>query len=108
MLEKEGFRYRNYIDIFDGGPTLECDIDRVRAIRKKSAGGSGRRAALRRGDFPACLVANENYHHFRVVLVRTDPATERLILTAAQLDAPQMPRRDRVRLVRLCAEEKSA
>ena len=25
--EKEGFRYRNYIDIFDGGPTLECDID---------------------------------------------------------------------------------
>lgn len=34
MLEKEGFRYRNYIDIFDGGPTLECDIDRVRAIRK--------------------------------------------------------------------------
>ncbi len=34
VLEKEGFRYLNYIDIFDGGPTLECDIDRVRAIRK--------------------------------------------------------------------------
>lgn len=34
VLEKEGFRYRHYIDIFDGGPTLECDIDRVRAIRK--------------------------------------------------------------------------
>ena len=34
VLEKEGFLYRNYIDIFDGGPTLECDIDRVRAIRK--------------------------------------------------------------------------
>ena len=32
VLEKEGFRYRNYIDIFDGGPTLECDIDRVRAV----------------------------------------------------------------------------
>ncbi|UNB77908.1 arginine N-succinyltransferase [Escherichia coli] len=23
VLEKERFRYRNYIDIFDGGPTLE-------------------------------------------------------------------------------------
>jgi arginine N-succinyltransferase len=34
VLEKEGFRYCNYVDIFDGGPTLECDIDRVRAIRK--------------------------------------------------------------------------
>lgn len=21
VLEKEGFRYRNYVDIFDGGPT---------------------------------------------------------------------------------------
>jgi arginine N-succinyltransferase len=27
---ERGFRYRNYVDIFDGGPTLECDIDRVR------------------------------------------------------------------------------
>ena len=54
------------------------------------------------------LVANENYHHFRVVLVRTDPATERLILTAAQLDALKCHAGDRVRLVRLCAEEKTA
>lgn len=86
MLEKEGFRYRNYIDIFDGGPTLECDIDRVRAIRKSRLVevAEGQPA---QGDFPACTVANENYHHFRVVLARTDPATERLILTAAQLDA---------------------
>ncbi len=107
VLEKEGFRYRNYIDIFDGGPTLECDIDRVRAIRKSRLVevAEGQPA---QGDFPACLVANENYHHFRVVLVRTDPATERLILTAAQLDALKCHAGDRVRLVRLCAEEKTA
>ena len=107
VLEKEGFRYRNYIDIFDGGPTLECDIDRVRAIRKSRQVevAEGQPA---QGDFPACLVANENYHHFRVVLVRTDPATERLILTAAQLDALKCHAGDRVRLVRLCAEEKTA
>ena len=107
VLEKEGFRYRNYIDIFDGGPTLECDIDRVRAIRKSRLVevAEGQPA---QGEFPACLVANENYHHFRVVLVRTDPATERLILTAAQLDALKCHAGDRVRLVRLCAEEKTA
>lgn len=95
VLEKEGFRYRNYIDIFDGGPTLECDIDRVRAIRKSRLVevAEGQPA---QGDFPACLVANENYHHFRVVLVRTDPATERLILTAAQLDALKCHAGDRV------------
>lgn len=55
MLEKEGFRYLNYVDIFDGGPTLECEIDRVRAIRKsrlvtvaegQPVQASGRRAWL--------------------------------------------------------------
>ncbi len=51
---EEGFRYRNYIDIFDGGPTLECDIDRVRAIRKSRLVevAEGQPA---QGDFPACL-----------------------------------------------------
>jgi arginine/ornithine N-succinyltransferase beta subunit len=35
------------------------------------------------GDWPACLVANENYANFRAMLVRTDPKCERLVLTAA-------------------------
>ncbi|EAV1201704.1 arginine N-succinyltransferase [Salmonella enterica subsp. enterica serovar Denver] len=106
VLEKEGFRYRHYIDIFDGGPTLECDIDRVRAIRKSRLVevAEGQPAP---GDYPACLVANENYHHFRAALVRADPQTSRLILTAAQLDALKCRAGDHVRLVRLCAEEKT-
>lgn len=33
MLEEEGFRYNNVIDIFDGGPTVECLIDEVRAVK---------------------------------------------------------------------------
>ncbi len=86
MLEKEGFRYRNYVDIFDGGPTLECDIDRVRAIRKSRLVevSEGQPAP---GDWPACLVSNENYANFRAMLVRTNPKCERLVLTAAELDA---------------------
>jgi len=33
MLEKEGFRFDNYIDIFDGGPTMTAETDAVRTIR---------------------------------------------------------------------------
>ncbi|OAZ91484.1 arginine N-succinyltransferase [Halomonas sp. G11] len=33
MLRKEGLRWEGYIDIFDGGPTVEAYIDDVRAIR---------------------------------------------------------------------------
>jgi arginine N-succinyltransferase len=32
MLEEEGFSYENYIDIFDGGPTLTARTDRVRSV----------------------------------------------------------------------------
>ena len=32
MLENEGFHYENYIDIFDGGPTMTARTDRVRSI----------------------------------------------------------------------------
>ena len=33
MLEREGFQYDNYIDIFDGGPTMSAPTDQVRTIR---------------------------------------------------------------------------
>ena len=34
MLENEGFAFENYIDIFDGGPTMTAKTDRVRSIRE--------------------------------------------------------------------------
>ncbi|QLC21350.1 arginine N-succinyltransferase [Parasphingopyxis sp. CP4] len=38
MLEKEGFRYNGYVDIFDGGPTMEANIDDVKAIADSRTG----------------------------------------------------------------------
>lgn len=32
MLQKEGFLYNNYIDIFDAGPTVECDISDINTV----------------------------------------------------------------------------
>lgn len=34
MLEKEGFRYQGYVDIFDGGPTLQVDKTAIRTARE--------------------------------------------------------------------------
>ncbi|TAE34267.1 MAG: arginine N-succinyltransferase [Alphaproteobacteria bacterium] len=33
MLEREGFKFNKYVDVFDGGPTLEADIDNLRIVR---------------------------------------------------------------------------
>ena len=34
MLENEGFSWENYIDIFDGGPTMTARTDQIRSVRE--------------------------------------------------------------------------
>ena len=34
MLEAEGLRYENHVDIFDAGPVLECHIADLRTVRE--------------------------------------------------------------------------
>lgn len=34
LLEQEGFRYQGYIDIFDGGPSVEAPLEEIRTIRR--------------------------------------------------------------------------
>ena len=34
MLEEEGFAWENYVDIFDGGPTMTARTDQIRSIRE--------------------------------------------------------------------------
>ncbi|MCV5217436.1 arginine N-succinyltransferase, partial [Escherichia coli] len=33
LLEREGFTNRGYVDIFDGGPTVECDLRNIDSVR---------------------------------------------------------------------------
>ena len=34
MLENEGFQYQGYIDIFDGGPSIEVQIENIKTVRE--------------------------------------------------------------------------
>ncbi|MFZ6049679.1 arginine N-succinyltransferase [Pseudomonas sp. CR3202] len=34
MLKAEGFEHRDFIDIFDAGPVIECDVAKIRAVRE--------------------------------------------------------------------------
>jgi len=34
MLEAEGFGFHGYVDIFDGGPTMDAGVDQLRAVRE--------------------------------------------------------------------------
>lgn len=107
VLEAEGFQFQNYVDIFDGGPTLECDIDRVRAIRKSRL-MSATLGEEQDPQQPLCLVANENYQQFRVMLLPADPQSDSIRITAAQADILGCQPGDPLRVVTLNREEKKA
>jgi len=33
LLQREGFVHRGYVDIFDGGPTVECEIEQIKSVK---------------------------------------------------------------------------
>ena len=67
MLENEGFHYENYVDIFDGGPTMLARTDEIKSVAESEqceiAGinlEQGERAILATGklsNFRACYGA---------------------------------------------------
>lgn len=69
MLENEGFRYENYVDIFDGGPTMIARTDEVRSVKEAQPReissidlDEGERAILATGrlaGFRSCYGARE-------------------------------------------------
>lgn len=108
VLEAEGFQYQNYVDIFDGGPTLECDIDRVRAIRKSRLLSVTISDAPPDESLPLCLVANSHYQQFRVVLLHADTKSGSIAISEEVAQQMKCQAGDNLRVVKLCTEEKKA
>lgn len=90
MLLKEGFRYENTIDIFDGGPTVHASVDDIKTIansREYVVGAVGTPVAHAK----RCLVCTTTLNAFRVaeILVGFD-ANEEVVLASADADALQV------------------
>lgn len=69
MLEREGFRYDGYVDIFDAGPTVETATGQIRALRDSVLLLP---AELKQRAHGRWLVANPARQEFRCTLF--DPA----------------------------------
>jgi arginine N-succinyltransferase len=97
MLESEGLRYENHVDIFDAGPVLEChvsDLRTVRASRVLRVGPVDEEASELR-----CLVSNLALGEFRVIAVsaRTDGTS--IALSGAQAAALEVGTGSEVRVL---------
>ncbi|WP_330924827.1 arginine N-succinyltransferase [Candidatus Sororendozoicomonas aggregata] len=92
LLESEGFRYEEYIDIFDAGPTLEARIDTLTTV------STSQRQAVSIDETvqgTRCLVANTGTTDFRCLSTRLN--REQPAISAAIADALRVRAGDPIR-----------
>jgi arginine N-succinyltransferase len=98
LLERENFRMQGYIDIFDGGPTVESPLAEVRTIKRsrlvKAAPGQDANAVPH-------LVANTKLDEFRCLLANLSPSGANASLSKVQLEALRVKPGDTVRVTAL-------
>lgn len=70
MLESEGFSYEQYLDIFDGGPTMTARTDAVRSIREAREATVVATGAAAAGPGDEALVACGRLADFRCTFGR--------------------------------------
>ena len=99
MLESEGFRYEKYIDIFDGGPTLSCALQDIRAVRD-SRYVSVNIGPAQEHSIPY-LISNTSLADFRCSLITIGPSEGQITLPAEIAHALHVNQGDNVRVVEL-------
>jgi arginine N-succinyltransferase len=65
LLEEEGFSWRGYVDIFDAGPSVECDLRQIRTVR------NSRQLKVHIGepmDAGTHLISNTRFDGFRALI----------------------------------------
>lgn len=100
LLEKEGFVCRDYVDIFDAGPTVECSFNNIESIRNSF------RARVEIGEhfeLHTYLIANTSFENFRAVVSKAKYDEEKQIVTLSQevSDALEIKDNEFVRLLLL-------
>lgn len=64
MLERQGFKYNGYVDIFDGGPTLIAERKDISAVKHSKVAAIREIIELPEGT-PKFVVTNERFEGFR-------------------------------------------
>lgn len=102
MLEDEGFRYHGYTDIFDAGPTLETDVQDIRAVRESRYVKARINDTSDHARTQHCLISNTSLENYRCCLAELDLSHPSQIDISSDLAAAlQIPTGSAVRVVPL-------
>ena len=97
MLEREGFRHKGYVDIFDAGPTLEANLSDIRAVRESQIKTLRIEPEIKSG--PLHLVANTQWQNFRCCMASVELESDEVGVDEATAAALQLKSGDNLRLV---------
>jgi len=100
ILESEGFRCEGYVDIFDGGPTVQAYTRQIRAVRESRLLPVTLIETAVSDEAPRHLVCNTEFADFRLLMTRAAPI-DTIGLTVAQAAALGVGEGDKVRCVTL-------
>ncbi len=101
MLEAEGLRYQNHVDIFDAGPVLECHVNDLRTVRESVVVPVAIGVPDAREDAPRSLVSNTSLTDFRVGVAPGVVANGAFVLSADDAVALDVKAGDPVRVLPL-------
>lgn len=100
LLEAEGFHYRNYVDIFDAGPTLEARTDNLRSVSQNrsvevqvTADSAEQTATLAK----KVMISNDGLQNYRCLMTELNPDNPQL--TVQQAGALQLSNGDKMRVL---------
>lgn len=83
MLQAEGFRCRDYVDIFDAGPTVECPREVIRSVQESRR----LRVQIGAGGEQDCMISNGRLPDYRVVRTGVTVHDDALVLNQQAADA---------------------
>lgn len=76
LLEWEGFEYHRYVDIFDGGPLVDCAADRIRTLRESRVQRVGKAS----GERVEAMVSTGRMEDFRLIRCEVQVSGESVAL----------------------------
>jgi len=68
MLKKEGFRFTGYVDLFDGGPSVQVAREEIRTVRESCLSAIEINDAVDEGD-DLYMVSNGEIDDYRIALI---------------------------------------
>ncbi len=80
MLEKEGFRYDGYLDVFDGGPTVHCRREQIKSVRE----AKNYRVKINNNQNASqrYIVSNKDINRYRLIMSTANITGESAEITA--------------------------